>query len=211
MFINEKDKVWFNELWESLAKGGKHFEGDMKHVTKQGLDLWTIATYTCVRRVEGSVEKILFLAIDTTEQKKLSLDFEGQILALNRSSLKAEFNLAGEILEVNDLFCSTLNYSRLDANGLSLREITKISDLNKITRIWDDVTNGIPFEGQIELLGSGGIEKWFRLTFSAVNDMYGDVAKVVMIANDVTKETLMEIENKRQNDILNGQEEILKR
>ena len=71
MFINEKDKKWFNELWETLAHGGKHFEGDMKHVTKQGRDLWTMSTYTCMRRDDGSVEKILFLAIDTTEQKKL--------------------------------------------------------------------------------------------------------------------------------------------
>jgi PAS domain-containing protein len=36
MFINEKDKDWFFKIWDGLSKGGKHFEGDMKHVTKQG-------------------------------------------------------------------------------------------------------------------------------------------------------------------------------
>ncbi len=75
MFINEKDRPWFSALWGKLAKGGRHFEGYMKHETKLGQDLWTMATYTCVRRDDGEVEKILFLAIDSTEQKKQSLDY----------------------------------------------------------------------------------------------------------------------------------------
>ena len=94
-FINLKDRVWFDPIWEGLSGGGRHFEGDMKHVTKTGQDLWTIATYTCMRRDDGSVEKILFLAIDTTDTKKQSLDFEAQIDALNRSSIKAEFSPKG--------------------------------------------------------------------------------------------------------------------
>ena len=53
MFINKKDREWFEPLWEELANGGKHFEGYMKHVTKQGQDLWTMATYTCVRKEDG--------------------------------------------------------------------------------------------------------------------------------------------------------------
>ncbi|MGC9312767.1 MAG: GAF domain-containing protein [Sediminispirochaetaceae bacterium] len=59
MFINEKDRAWFNTLWERLSAGGRHFEGYMKHETRLGQDLWTIATYTCMRRDDGSVEKIL--------------------------------------------------------------------------------------------------------------------------------------------------------
>ena len=45
MFINKKDRTWFDDIWRTLSNGGKHFEGDMKLVTKTGKDLWTIATY----------------------------------------------------------------------------------------------------------------------------------------------------------------------
>ena len=95
MFVNQKDRLWFDPIWDKLSIGGKHFEGDMKHVTKQGQDLWTMATYTCVRKEDDTVEKILFLAIDTTEQKKQSLDFEGQIEALNRANIKGGIHTRG--------------------------------------------------------------------------------------------------------------------
>ncbi|NJO90081.1 MAG: PAS domain-containing protein [Chloroflexia bacterium] len=88
MFINEKDREWFDELWTRLKDGGEHFEGDMKHVSKTGTDLWTMGTYVSVRDKNGKPEKILFLGIDMTESKKQSLDYSGQIDALNRSTIK---------------------------------------------------------------------------------------------------------------------------
>lgn len=210
MFLNEKDRIWFNDIWDTLAKGGKHFEGDMKHMTKQGLDLWTIATYTCVRRADGMVDKVLFLAIDTTEQKKLSLDYEGQIQALNRSSIKIDFNLAAEIVSVNELFLDTFGYQDGDIDNLTLSSLVFPMDRKNVERTWDDVTNGIPFDGMQRFKLKDESERWFRVTFSVVHDMYGDVAKVVFIANDMTKEKMMELENKHQTEILKEQEEILK-
>ena len=67
-FIDEKDREWFDPIWNRLSEGGKHYEGYMKHVSKEGQDLWAMSTYTCVRKDDGAVEKILFLAIDNTDQ-----------------------------------------------------------------------------------------------------------------------------------------------
>ncbi len=61
IFINEKDREWFDDIWIRLNEGGKHFEGDMKHVSKHGTDVWTMATYVSVRDQNGNPEKILFL------------------------------------------------------------------------------------------------------------------------------------------------------
>ncbi|MDX9768879.1 MAG: PAS domain S-box protein [Tenuifilaceae bacterium] len=210
MFINKKDRVWFDEIWESLAKGGHHFEGDMKHVTKSGKDLWTIATYTCVRNPNGGVEKILFLAIDTTEQKNQSLDFEGQIEALNRSSIKAEYTPTGDILDVNEKFQQTFALTLAEAKAKTIFDLFHNNDRKQIEGIWDDVTHGIPFEGQVKMLMKDSVERWFRGTFTAVNDMYGEVAKVVFIGHDNTREKLMEIETMEQTEQLKRQEEMLR-
>ena len=120
MFINEKDRSWFNTLWSKLAKGGRHFEGYMKHETKLGQDLWTMATYTCVRRDDGEVEKILFLAIDSTEQKKQSLDYEGQIEAIDRLNAKAVFSPDGKLLISNELFNNTLKYTDMELEQMNV-------------------------------------------------------------------------------------------
>lgn len=210
MFINKKDRVWFDDIWASLAKGGSHFEGDMKHVTRSGKDLWTIATYTCIRNSNGDVERILFLAIDTTVQKNQSLDYEGQIDALNRSSLKIEVSPTGDIIDANEKFQQIFGLSQIEAKARTIFDLFHENDRKKIEGIWDDVTHGIPFEGQLRMLINKDEERWFRGTYTAVNDMYGEVAKVVYIGHDITREKIMEIETIEQTEQLKLQEELLR-
>jgi PAS domain S-box-containing protein len=163
-----------------------------------------------MRNPSGGVEKILFLAIDTTEQKSQSLDYEGQIEALNRSSIKAEFSPTGDIIDVNDKFYQTFGWSIAEAKTRNVYDLVSDADRKIIERIWDDVTHGIPFEGQIRMHTKSGEEKWYRGTYTAVNDMYGEVAKVVFIAHDITREKIMEMETKEHTEQLRRQEEMLR-
>ncbi len=210
LFIHEKDRNWFNEIWTGLAQGGKHFEGYMKHITKQGLDLWTMATYTSIRRDDGSVEKILFLAIDTTEQKKQSLDFESQIAALNRLSLKAEFAPDGKLLTTNELFINAFKYSEHEMQQMSIFDFLDTKNLEGFNELWEAVITGKPFQGQLKFLNKYEEEKWFRVSFTSVNDMYEEVAKVVFLANEITNEKMMEMDSRRQTEQLKLQEEKLR-
>jgi PAS domain S-box-containing protein len=210
LFIHEKDRNWFNEIWMGLGKGGKHFEGYMKHITKQGQDLWTMATYTCIRHDDGSVEKILFLAIDTTEQKKQSLDFESQIAAINRLSLKAEFAPDGKLVTANDLFINTLKYNEREMQQMSVFDFIDPKDLETFNELWEAVITGKPFQGQLKFINKYSDEKWFRVSFTSVNDMYDEVAKVVFLANEFTNEKIMEMESRKQTEQLKLQEEKLR-
>jgi len=209
-FIHEKDQEWFNNLWIRLSKGGQHFEGYMKHITKQGQDLWTMATYTCVRKEEGMVEKILFLAIDTTEQKKLSIDYESQIEALNNISLKAEFSPDGKLISWNDLFINTMKHPPREIENKTVFDFIDPRDIETFNEIWENVIRGKVFQGQVRLLTKYLEEKWFRAAYTAVNDMYNEVAKVIFIANEITNEKIMEIESRKQTEKLIAQEETLR-
>ncbi len=210
MFINEKDREWFDGIWESLAHGGKHFEGYMKHITRQGQDLWTMATYTCVRKEDGDVEMILFLAIDTTGQKKQSLDFEGQLAALNRLNLKAEFSPDGKLLSANELFKNGLKYPLKELEGRNVFDFMDRADLESFNEIWDAVIAGNPYQGEIRMHTKFDGEKWFRATWTVVNDMYNEVEKVIFLATEITNEKLMEAERRKQTDQLRKQEEQLR-
>jgi len=210
LFINEKDRSWFDKLWTNLANGGKHFEGDMKHVTKQGRDLWTISTYTCMRSDDGGVEKILFLAIDTTEQKKKSLDYQAQIDALNKSNIKVEFLPTGDLLECNKKFIELMTYPLYELKEKSIFDFVDKSDLNKIKEIWEKVAHGDSWEGTLRQKTKDHKDVWVHVSLSAVKDMYEDISKVIYIANDITNEKLMEIETQKQTELLKQQEEELK-
>jgi PAS domain S-box-containing protein len=210
MFINEKDRTWFNALWSKLAKGGRHFEGYMKHETKMGQDLWTMATYTCVRRDDGEVEKILFLAIDSTEQKKQSLDFEGQIDAIDRLNAKAVFSPDGRLKLSNKLFVKTLKYTEIELEQMNVFDFFSTGDQERFNEIWEKVIQGEAFQGQLKMLSKYKEELWFRATFLSADDMYGEVEKVIFLANEITKEKEMEIASRKQHEQLIRKEEELR-
>ncbi len=210
MFINEKERPWFNSMWSKLAKGGRHYEGYMKHETKLGQDLWTMASYTCVRRDNGEVEKILFLAMDSTEQKKQSLDFEGQIQAIDRLNLKAVFTPGGKLLMSNKLFNKTLKYTDIELDLMNVFDFFGAEDQERFTEIWEKVIRGDAFQGQLRMQSKYEEELWFRATFLSANDVYGEVEKVIFLANEVTKEKEMELASRRNHEQLIRKEEELR-
>ncbi len=210
MFINEKDLPWFNQLWKNLSKGGKHFEGYMKHETKMGQDLWTMATYTCMRRDDGSVEKILFLAIDSTGQKKQSLDYEGQIDAIDRLNAKALFSPDGKLQLSNDLFREALKYTNLELEQMNVFDFFGTGEQERFNEIWEKVIQREPFQGQLKMRSKYEEELWFRATFLSVDDMYGEVEKVIFLASEITKEREMELAARKQHDQLVRKEEELR-
>lgn len=210
MFVNKKDREWFDPIWEGLSKGKKHFEGDMKLVTKLGQDLWTMATLTTMLGENNTVDKILFLAIDTTEQKIQSLDFEAQLDALNRSSMKAEFSPEGHLLNCNSMFEEMLKFSVSEMKEMLASDFIVRNDFDKFRKMWKEVITGKPFSEQYQYQSKQKDIYWFRGTYSAVFDMYGDVSKVIFIGTDATKEKIMEIESQQQNEQLRIQEEKLR-
>jgi PAS domain S-box-containing protein len=204
-FINEKDHKWFDGIWENLSKGGKHYEGFMKLITSSNDDVWTLSTYTCVRNENGQVNKILFLAIDTTENKKQSLKFEGIISALNRSSLRAEFDLEGNIIDCNANYKSILEYEDSELNNISIFEIIDSVEKEKFEQVWSQIKI-IPYDGTIKYVTKEKKNKWFFGTFSPVKDMYGEVDKIIFVGSDNTQHELISQKSEEQNKVLVEQE-----
>lgn len=206
IFISDKDRAWFNDLWQNLASGGKHFEGDMKHVTKSGTDVWTMATYVSVRDHNRKPVKILFLGIDITESKKESLDYKGQIDALNRSTMKAEYGPDGRVLEMNHKLTEILQYTSDELVKRTIFNFLTAADLEEFKVIWKNIINGVPFEGRHKWFTKTGEERWFQGTYTVVHDMYGEPAKIVFIGNDVTEQIRIEEKNREYMATLREQE-----
>jgi hypothetical protein len=83
-------------------------------------------------------------------------------------------------------------------------------DIENFNEIWEQVILGNPFQGQLKFLSKYEEEKWFRVSFTSVNDMYNEVAKVIFIANEITNEKIMEMETRKHSEQLKQQEEKLR-
>ncbi len=210
MFISKGDEEWFNNIWEVLAKGGRHFEGYMKHITKSGKELWTMATYTCIRDEEGEAERVLFLALDTTEQKQLSLQLEGFMDAVNRSSLKIDFDTNGNISSFSETFPYLFKYSGKDALNLNISDLIDPLELENFNKKWENIVNGMNFEGLFKVRDKNDKECWIQGAFSSVYNHNSEVNNVIFIGHDITPQKLMEIEFKNNNEVLKKQEKLLK-
>lgn len=208
-FVDKKSHEWFDSILKELLEGKSHYEGDMKYITKEGKELWTTSTYVCVKDHNEEIQKILYLGIDITAKKRQNLDYQGQIEALHRSSIKAEYNADGEILFVNDLFVETLKYSTVDLMDKNVFDLLPKKDIKPFKEIWKNIINGKAFKNQIKFTSLEEEEKWLQASFSAVHDMYGDVAKVILIAHDITEQKYMELEAQKQAQILKEQEATL--
>ena len=210
MFINQKDQAWFNALWDRLSKGGRHFEGYMKHETKLGQDLWTMATYTCMRRDDGSVEKILFLALDSTEQKKQSMDHKGQLAAIDRLNARGVFAPDGKLQLSNELFGKIFKYNEKELVQMNVFDFFGTAEQERFSEIWENAVRGEPFQGQLKMRSKYEEELWFSTTFLSVDDMYGEVEKVIFLASEITREKEMEMASRKQHEQLVAKEEELR-
>ncbi|OFX75672.1 MAG: hypothetical protein A2X12_09595 [Bacteroidetes bacterium GWE2_29_8] len=209
-FIDAKDKTLFLNVWDDLKNGKENFEGDIKLIRKDSKDLWTKANMTCILDKDGNVEKVLFLGIDTTEQKIKDLDFHSQIKALESSAIKCEFDINGKLENYNDIFLKTLKY---DPSELSYKRIFKFiapEELTTFNKVWEDIIVGSNYKGQMKFLTSNDKEVWLHSTIVPIKDIYGEISKIFLIANDVTEQKLLEIESLKQNEELKIRDEKLK-
>lgn len=59
----------FIHVFDKIAEGGKHFEGEIEFAKKNGESIWLMATFTAMRTDEGNVAKVIFLGINIHDYK----------------------------------------------------------------------------------------------------------------------------------------------
>ncbi|MBR2195008.1 MAG: PAS domain S-box protein [Salinivirgaceae bacterium] len=205
MFINENDKLRFNDVWDTLSKGGKHFEGAMRLVTKSGKIIWTMATYTCVRNSMQNVVKILFLGIDITKQQEQNLDIESQIKAVNESSVKVEFAPSGRMISYNQVFVDLTGYKTEDLAEYSVYSFVGDSEQSEFESTWNNIITGQSFRGYSKLLTASGETKWLEVFYSPERNMYDEISKVVAIGHDISEQKRIEQISQQQNELIQKQ------
>ncbi len=210
VFVHPEERDWFNGIWKRLAGGGEHFEGYMRHITKLGVELWTMATYTCVRKDDNSVEKILFLSVDSSEQREKSIYMEGLIGSAEKLNLKAEFSPDGRLLNHNALFLTVFRFNEKELSNTNIFDFIHHSDQERFNEVWDSVIKGSSFMEQVRMISKYEDEIWIRTELSCIYDIFGEVKSVIFFGQDLTREKQMEIQLREQSEAMKDQEEHLR-
>lgn len=208
MFLYENDRHEFSIIWERLAKGGRHFEREVHYKTKNG-SVWLFVTYTVVRNRDGTVNKILFLAIDINKRKLKMNEQLGMLKGVDMSYLKAEITPDGSLIRANDLLCNLLGYQPDEIKNRRIFDFLNTETVPEMKKHWRSLINGNFHENTLQFMSRNNEKLWFHVTFSPIINYEKNTYKIVLLANDVTRLVQMENEYRVcENKLKRQKEEI---
>ena len=208
--VSSEKPVLFKEKWEKLLASGQFFEEEIRFITHAGNYKWFLATFTAVKNPQGEIEKILLLAIDIDDRKRINLEFEGEIKAINSTSLKAEFSPTGEIILLNDKLLDAFQYNREELIGQQIFDFLPADDRKEFMRHWKKINQG-KARGLLSLFHTKkGEKRWLQGHFTPVADFQGTIYKIIYIANDVSQQKEMEFDSHLHSEALIAQGEAFR-
>src|SRR3954464_12658251 len=93
---SDRESAAYSDFWSRLNRG-EYAAGEYKRLTKDGGEVWILATYNPIFDDAGKPFKVVKFATDITEHKLKAADGNGQMEAITKSQAVIEFNMDGTI------------------------------------------------------------------------------------------------------------------
>ena len=179
----------YKDFWARL-RNGEFTTAEFQRYARDGSEVWIQATYNPVADDEGVLQKVVKIANDITEQKKLYADYEGQIAAICRSNAVIAFDMNGYILDANDNFLEALGYSLEEIKGQhhSIFVDAEYARSQEYREFWDALRRGEFFSSEYRRYAKDGSEIWIMASYNPIVDLNDTPYKVVKFATDITSQ-----------------------
>lgn len=210
LFISPDDKEWFDTIWIKIIRTREIFEGEIRHLSKNGKDLWMMAIFSQVYSKLEELKSILFLAIDSGNQKKQLAEYEGQLASLDRLYPRALFGIDGSVSQINEKFCNILGGQFDELKNKTIFDLVSSDEKDSFINTWESISVGDTFDGQIKFSSNKGSEIWLGGAFTALRDLNGEITRINFIACDLAKEKQLETDLTRCSEQITSLEEDLK-
>jgi len=229
IFIPEDEKEDFKKLWLSVCEGNLHKKTVKRKSKTTGKDLWLLNQYTPVKDKSGLVQKILYTAIDITEQKiieeknqifleeainreqelkntqedmsKKEIELKSIITAIDQTLMKAEYSVEGNLLSANQRHIDTLGYDYQKTLGENILTFIPEDEKESFKKLWENVAQGNMFQVAVKRKSkTTGKDLWLLNQYTPVKDNNNKVWKILYIAIDITEQKQIEDELLQQEE-----------
>jgi PAS domain S-box-containing protein len=208
--INADERETFREIWKKLTKNSEPYRGYIRHITRTGKDLWVIAALNITKNSESSASKVIYLALDASEEKMQMQKQERIVETVTNLNIKLEIDINGNVLDGNDNFIQLFGFTKKEIKSLAIFDLIYPIELEGFNKHWDGVIKGIDYNSVIRCKTTGDLEIWLKGAFNAVYNAAHDIERIVFIGHDITHERKMEAEVKALNETLKKQDKMLK-
>jgi len=179
----------YRAFWEKLRRG-EYDAGVYKRIGKGGKECWIQASYNPIIDSNGKPIKVVKFAIDITEQRLETADFQGQLAAIDKAQAVIEFDMDGIVRNANQNFLDALGYTLAEVRGQphSMFVDSEYRQSAEYRAFWEKLRRGEYDAGQYKRIGKGGRECWIQASYNPILDLNGKPFKVVKYATDITRQ-----------------------
>ncbi|MCJ2088773.1 PAS domain-containing methyl-accepting chemotaxis protein [Methylobacterium sp. E-005] len=182
-----RDSEAYRAFWTTL-RNGTFQAGEFKRIGRDGREVWLQATYNPILGRGGKPVRVVKFASDVTEQVRRTIEYEGQIKAINRSQAVIEFGVDGTILTANDNFLTVMGYRLAEVVGRhhSLFIEAGFRDGAEYQTFWSRLASGQYETAEFRRVAKDGHIVHIQGSYNPVFDRDGRLLKIVKFATDVT-------------------------
>ncbi|MEY4765968.1 MAG: hypothetical protein RI907_2641 [Pseudomonadota bacterium] len=187
MPADEVDTPAYKQFWRKLAEGELQ-GGEFCRLARHGRPVWLRASYTPVFDEAGRPCKVVKFAQDVTAERQQSNEMQSRMLGVSSANCIVEMDRDGVVVAANENMQRAMGMGLVDMVGKAEAEFMFDDDRldARHEQAWQALRRGELACGEFRRRGSGGREVWFTATICPLKGLDGLLAKVLVIAQDVT-------------------------
>lgn len=173
---------------------GRNYTVEYRLFDREGHEHWIWESGSAVCDEQGVPRWIDGVLIDQTETKRRNAEYEGKVTAISKAMALVEFDLDGNILEINDNALALFGYDREEVVGHhhAMFCAPELVASDAYREVWAELRAGQFRTGEYRRLAKGGREVWIQASYNPILDTDGKPFKVVKLATDLTPRRVME-------------------
>jgi len=177
-----QDELSAPEIWRKLASGERH-ESEYRHARADAEEHWLKALFLPLAEL-GT----LVVMTDITESRRIQLDMNGKMAAIERALAVVEFDLQGKVLRANDNFLKAMGYTAEEVVGQhhSLFCCAADAGSRSYQEIWRRLIGGELHAGEYRRIDKQGNDVWIQASYNPILDTLGNPVKIVKYATDIS-------------------------
>ena len=131
--------------------------------------------------------------------------------AINKSNALVEFDINGNILSCNDIFCKVTGYKREELIGAHHRMLMPADTKDfEYKDFWFKLKKGFVKYGEFKRIDKKGNDFWIYGNYNPIQNPYGETYRILKIATDITDKKIIEAEISKKNGYLEHAAKILR-
>jgi PAS domain S-box-containing protein len=198
-------------MYKVTIKDRGIWNGIVTNKNKNG-DSYYVDTFIKANFEDDKLVGFTSIRQDVTELKKKEIEIRNRMNAINRSNAVIEFDMGGNVMYANNLFCDIMRYKQEDIVGKhhSMFVDDEYKKSKEYIDFWEKLREGNFVTGECARVKSDGSIAWLQSSYNPIIGFDGKPYKIMKICQDVTEKVMQSQEIEKKNTYLEHAAKILR-